>query len=90
MEYFHFTYAVDTPETGSVFEQAIFKNPKKLEPNPVLLANKANQGKFPPDDLLPFDVGCLAVRQHFYRLSDQLTDRVDVWLKSEVILSFNH
>ncbi len=74
MEYFHFTYAVDTPETGSVFEQAIFKNPKKLEPNPVLLANKANQGKFPPDDLLPFDYFVL---ERGAKLTDLMSSSLD-------------
>ncbi len=55
MEYFRFSYDVDSEDTGHVFPQVIFKNPKKLEPNPVLMANMANHGQFPPDDILPFD-----------------------------------
>lgn len=55
MEYFNFTYAVDSKETGSAYPQAEFKNPKKLDPNPFLLANMAICGTYPPDNLLPFD-----------------------------------
>jgi len=55
MEYFRLRYAVDTKETGNVYPQVVFKNPKKLDPNPVLLANKAINGAYPPENILPFD-----------------------------------
>lgn len=55
MQYYTLKYAVDTKETGPVYPQAIFKNPKKLEPNPVLLANSALDGASLPANILPFD-----------------------------------
>ena len=55
MQYYTITHAVDTKETGRAFPQAIFKNPKKLEPNPFLTANKATDGSYPPDNNFPYD-----------------------------------
>lgn len=55
MQYYTLTHAVDTEETGHVFPQVEFDNPKKLNPNPVLLANMSIKGAYPPDDILPFD-----------------------------------
>lgn len=55
MEYFTLTHAVDNVETGRAFPQAVFKNPKRLEPNPILTANQAINGTYPPEDILPFD-----------------------------------
>lgn len=70
MEYFHFSESVDLDEIGKAWPQAVFKNPKKLEPNPVLLANKAINGTFPPDDILPFDYFIL---QRGAKLTDLMT-----------------
>lgn len=55
MQYYTLTHAVDTDETGPAFPQADFSNPKKLSPQPVLTANKARNGSYPPDDTPPFD-----------------------------------
>jgi len=55
MEYFTLNFIADNKETGFVFPQTIFNNPKKFNPNPVLLANQAIDGVYPPDNILPFD-----------------------------------
>ncbi|MDP1803207.1 MAG: hypothetical protein Q8L81_17730 [Bacteroidota bacterium] len=55
MEYFILKHAIDTYETGSVDRQIIWTNPKKIEPNPLFIINKARDGEFPPDFLFPFD-----------------------------------
>ena len=55
MQYYTLTYDVDSKETGHAYPQAVFKNPKKLEPNPVLQANMALDGASLPDTILPFD-----------------------------------
>ena len=55
MQYYTLTYDVDSKETGHAYPQAVFKNPKKLNPNPVLLANMALDGAPLPDNILPFD-----------------------------------
>jgi hypothetical protein len=55
MQYYTLTYDVDSEETGHAYPQAVFKNPKKLEPNPVLLANMALDGAELPSSILPFD-----------------------------------
>ena len=55
MQYYTLTYDVDSDETGPVYPQAVFKNPKKQEPNPVLMANMALDGASLPDTILNFD-----------------------------------
>ena len=55
MQYYTFRFDVDNKETGRAYPQAVFNNSKKLEPNPVLLANMAGKGTYPPNNLLPFD-----------------------------------
>jgi hypothetical protein len=55
MEYYILECAVDTKETGKAFPQVVFKNPKKLEPNPCLVANNANEGEYLPENTPPFD-----------------------------------
>ena len=70
MEYYILKEAVDTKETGRAYPQTLFKNQKKLNPNPFLLANKANEGVYPPEDLLPFDYLELA---RGAKLSDLMT-----------------
>ncbi len=55
MEYFILKHQVDTDETGSVDRQIVWKNPKKKEPNPLFIINRAKDNLYPPDNLFPFD-----------------------------------
>lgn len=55
MQYYTLSYDIDSEETGPVYPQAVFKNPKKLEPNPVLIANMTLDGSALPENILPFD-----------------------------------
>ncbi|MBL7934577.1 MAG: hypothetical protein JNM51_02060 [Bacteroidia bacterium] len=55
MEYFNIEYSLDSEETGEVYPQAVFENPLKLEPNPVLRANQCFPGELPPDNIPPFN-----------------------------------
>ncbi|MCE3229451.1 MAG: hypothetical protein K0S32_4002 [Bacteroidetes bacterium] len=52
MDYYLFRNDVDTEETGEAYPQVVFNNPKKINPNPVLSANKVFEGEYPPKKLV--------------------------------------
>lgn len=54
MQYYTLTHAVDTEQTGPAFPQVSVKGPR-IYPHPILLANNANNGTYPPDNMPPFD-----------------------------------
>jgi hypothetical protein len=55
MEYYVLRVSLEDEVIGTAYPQTVFKNKKKLTPNPFLLANSCVEGEYPPDNMPPFD-----------------------------------
>jgi hypothetical protein len=70
MEYHILDVTLDAKVVGTAYPQTIFKNKKKLSPNPFLIANMTEGGEYLPENIPPFDYLEL---QHGAKLTDIMT-----------------
>lgn len=80
MKYYVLDTDVDTFETGPVYQQLKWTNPKKLRPDPVTIANECMNGQRIPNSVVNFD---------YFELNEgaKLTDILSSPLMNGIVIS---